>query len=51
MVILNRNPLAMKPAELLDLKVERLLLRGEPYKGGQGMLSLLARGLFSGGRI
>ena len=51
MVILNRNPLAMKPGELLELKVERLLLKGEPYKGGQGMLNLLAKGLLSGGKI
>lgn len=49
MVILNRNPLAMKPGELLELKVENLLLKGEPYRGGQGMLSLLAKGLLSGG--
>jgi predicted amidohydrolase YtcJ len=45
MVILNRNPLAMKPRDLLDLKVERLLLAGKPYRKGQGMLSLLAKGL------
>ena len=51
MVILNRNPLAMKPNELLDLKVETLLLNGEPYKKGQGMLSLLAKGLLMGGKI
>ena len=51
MVILNRNPLAMKPGELLELKVEKLLLKGESYKGGQGMLNLLAKGLLSGGKI
>lgn len=51
MVVLNRNPLVMKPGELLELKVEKLLLKGEPYKGGQGMLSLLAKGLLSGGKI
>ena len=51
MAILNRNPLAMKPAELLGLKVEELLLKGEPYRGGQGMLSLLSRGLLRGGGI
>ena len=49
MVILNRNPLTTKPNELLGLKVEQLLLRGAPYKGGQGMLSLLVRGLCPGG--
>ena len=51
MVILNRNPLDMKPGELLDLKVEKLILKGLPYKKGQGALSLLARGLLAGGKI
>lgn len=51
MVILNRNPLAMKPEELSELKVERLLLKGEPYKKGQGILSLLAKALLAGGKI
>ncbi|MHB9096608.1 MAG: amidohydrolase [Syntrophales bacterium] len=51
MVILNKNPLAMKPGELLGLKVDKLLLSGREYKRGQGILSLLARGLLTGGRI
>jgi predicted amidohydrolase YtcJ len=51
MVILNRNPLTMKPNELLDLKVENFLLKGEPYRKGQGALSLLAKGLLMGGKI
>ncbi|MBI4350832.1 MAG: amidohydrolase family protein [Elusimicrobia bacterium] len=51
MVILDRNPLALKPAELLQLKVEQLLLKGEPYKSGQGILSLLAKGILAGGKI
>ena len=51
MVILNRNPLAMKPGELLELKVEKLLLKGEPYKKGQGIFSLLARAILAGGEI
>ena len=51
MVILNRNPLTMKPNELLDLKVETLLLKGEPYRKGQNSLNLLAKGLFVGGKI
>ncbi len=51
MVVLNRNPLTMKPDELLKLKVERLLLKGQPYKSGQGILSLLARGFLAGGKI
>ncbi len=51
MVILNRNPLEMKPPELLNLNVEQLILNGQAYKERQGMLSLLARGLFSSGRV
>jgi predicted amidohydrolase YtcJ len=51
MVILNRNPLTMKPNELLGLKVEQLLLKGEPYRKGQSSLSLLAKGLLMGGEI
>lgn len=51
MVILNRNPLAMKPNELLGLKVEALLLKGKPYRKGQGSLNLLARGVLAGGEI
>lgn len=51
MVILNQNPLGMKPDELLNLKVEKLLLQGKAYEKSQGMLSLLAKGLFRGGKI
>lgn len=51
MVILNRNPLTMKPNELMDLKVENLLLNGTPYQKGQGVLSLLIKGLLMGGKI
>ncbi|MCX5829076.1 MAG: amidohydrolase [Deltaproteobacteria bacterium] len=51
MVILNKNPLAMKPNELLNLKVEKLLLNGTAYKKGQGILSLLAKGILSEGKI
>ena len=51
MVILNRNPLEMKPDELLDLKVEQLLLKGEPYKKCNGLLSVLAKGLLSREKI
>ena len=51
MVVLNRNPLAMKPNELLGLKVENLLLKGEPYRKGQNLLSLLAKGLLMGGKV
>jgi hypothetical protein len=51
MVILNKNPLSMKPSELLELKVEKLLLNGMAYKKGQGILSLLAKGILSEGKI
>jgi len=51
MVILNKNPLAIKPSELLNLKVEKLLLSGTVYKKGQGILSLLAKGILSEGKI
>ena len=45
MVILNRNPLAMMPGDLLNLNVEKLFLNGREYRTGQGLLSVLARGL------
>lgn len=48
MVILNKNPLALNPRDLRELKVEALFLRGKPYQSGQGIFSMLARGLFSG---
>lgn len=48
MVILNRNPLAMRPAELQSLRVESLLLAGSPYRPGQGKADLLARALLRG---
>jgi len=51
MVILNGNPLAMKPGDLLNLKVEKLLLNGTAYAKGQGILSLLAKGILRGGKI
>ena len=51
MVILNRNPLEMKPDDLLSLNVEQLILNGRAYKKGQGILSLLAKGLLPGGRV
>jgi len=51
MVILNANPLAMKPADLRGLKVEKLLLAGKPYVAGQGSGSVIARGIVSGRKI
>ena len=50
MVILNRNPLSSRPADLRSLKVERLLLGGNPYAAGQGRADLLLRGLLHGGQ-
>jgi len=51
MVILNRNPLEMKPDALLGLKVEALILNGRAYRKGQGIAGLLARGIWAGGKI
>jgi len=50
MVILNHNPLSLRPADLRSLKVERLLLEGKPYVAGQGRANLLFRGLTHQGR-
>ena len=50
MVILNYNPLSLRPADLRSLKVERLLLEGKPYVAGQGRADLLFRGLSRRGR-
>lgn len=45
-VLLNRNPLEMKPEDLRQLKVESLLLQGKEYSPGQGLFSMLSRRLF-----
>ena len=37
MVILNKNPLEMAPRNLRELKVEKIMLGGEPYKRGMGI--------------
>ncbi len=50
MVVLSGDPLAAEPAGLAGLKVERLILKGEAYRGGQGVVSALARGLLGGGK-
>lgn len=47
MVILNKNPLEMKPEDLRKLKVESLLLQGREYKPHQRLFSLLSNGLFN----
>ncbi len=50
MVILDRNPLAVKTADLRSLKVEGLILAGKPYRGGQSAADLIVRGLFNRSR-
>jgi predicted amidohydrolase YtcJ len=45
-VVLSENPLAVPPEELQRIEVESLTLAGKPYRPGQGLTSLLARGLF-----
>ncbi len=47
MVVLSRNPLEMKPEDLRELKVESLLLHGREYRPGQGVFSMLSRGLLN----
>ncbi|MDD9302631.1 MAG: amidohydrolase family protein [Desulfobacter sp.] len=41
MVILDQNPFEMDKKELFRLKTKELILKGRPYKGGQGLASLL----------
>jgi len=50
MVILNRNPLSLKAADLRSLKAESLLLSGRPYSAGQGRLELLFKAISKGTR-
>jgi hypothetical protein len=45
MVVLDRNPLAVDKRDLRGIKVEKLLLAGEPYRSGQGRISMLLRGI------
>ncbi len=42
MVILNKNPLKLKPKNLRELRIEKILLKGKPYKGGKGIFGMLA---------
>lgn len=51
MVLLDRNPLEVDRRDLGAVKVRQLLLAGRPYRPGQGRLDLLARGVFSHGKI
>ena len=42
MVILNKNPLEMDPHNLRELRIEKILLEGKPYKGGRGIGGMIA---------
>jgi predicted amidohydrolase YtcJ len=44
-VILNKNPLALDPKDLLELRIEQLYLAGKAYQSGQHIPSLLWNGL------
>jgi predicted amidohydrolase YtcJ len=48
MVVLNRNPLSLKPGDLRDLKVEQLYLSGKTYKPGMGLIGTLWSSLTAG---
>lgn len=41
MVILNQDPLLLDPKDLLSLKVEKLILHGEEYQSGMGLMGML----------
>jgi len=45
-VILNKNPLSMKPENLRELRTEQLYLSGSKYKKGMGLTEMILRGLF-----
>jgi predicted amidohydrolase YtcJ len=45
-VVLSENPLTVPPEELGRIAVESLTLAGRPYRPGQGLAGLVARGLF-----
>jgi len=45
MVILNQDPLKMKPEGLRSLKVEKLFLGGKEYQSGMGVMGMLWNGL------
>jgi len=48
MVVLNRNPLGMKPEDLRDLEVKQLYLSGRLYKPGMGLLDMVWCSLAAG---
>ena len=41
LVILNQNPLALNPVDLLSLKVEELYLSGEEFQRGMSIPGML----------
>ncbi|RJP96080.1 MAG: amidohydrolase [Desulfobacteraceae bacterium] len=45
MVILNRDPLSMRPEDLRSLKVEKLFLSGQEYQSGMGIMGMLWNGM------
>ncbi len=47
MVILNKNPLMLRTEDLRELKIDSVLLKGKLYKGGRGILGMLA-GMITG---
>jgi hypothetical protein len=51
MVLLDRNPLVVDRRDLREIRVRELRLAGQPYRRGQGSVSLLLRGIASRRRI
>ena len=52
MIILSANPYTIPAEEIKDLKVEQLILKGEPYRSArEGILKAAVRGLFSKNRF
>jgi predicted amidohydrolase YtcJ len=45
LVVLNRNPLRMAPADLLQLRVEKLYVAGQEYRRGKGAGRALLDGI------
>jgi hypothetical protein len=45
MVIMNQDPLSLKPEDLRSLKVEKLFLSGKEYQSGMGIVGMLWNGL------
>jgi hypothetical protein len=45
MAVLNQNPLALQPQQLLELRAEKLILSGKEYVKGQSLVSLIAHGI------